>query len=106
MARAVLEGVAFNLRLILDCLRAQVSGIDAMRFIGGGSRSALWRQILADVFGLPIHVLALQGDSTSWGAAVAAGEAVGVYDWSIAAKRSQVTGVVDPRITSPCAALR
>ena len=65
MARAVLEGVAFNLRLILDCLRAQVSGIDAMRFIGGGSRSALWRQILADVFALPIHVLALQGDATS-----------------------------------------
>ncbi len=50
LARAALEGVAFNLRLILDCLRAQVSDIDAMRFIGGGSRSPLWRQILADVF--------------------------------------------------------
>ena len=96
MARAALEGVAFNLRLILDCLRAQVSGIEAMRFIGGGSKSPLWRQILADVFQLPIHVLALQGDATSWGAAVAAGVAVGVYDWEIAAARSQVSTVVEP----------
>ena len=100
LARAALEGVAFNLRLILDCLTAQTSGIQQMRFVGGGSRGPLLRQILADIFGMPIHVLALQGDATSWGAAVAAGVGVGLYDWSIAAQRSQVAAIVDPDLTT------
>ena len=96
LARAALEGVACNLRLILDCLAEATPGIRQMRFVGGGSRGGLLRQILADVFGMPIHVLALQGDATSWGAAVAAGVGVGLYDWSIAAARSQVAAVVEP----------
>jgi xylulokinase len=96
LARAALEGVAFNLRLILDCLVAQSPDIREMRFVGGGSRGALMRQILADVFAMPIHVLALQGDATSWGAAVAAGVGVGLYEWSVAAQRSQVAAVVEP----------
>jgi xylulokinase len=96
VARATLEGVAFNLRLILDALVEQAPGITAMRFIGGGSRSPLWQQILADALNLPVHVLSLQGDATSWGAAVAAGVGVGIYDWSIASQGSVVERVVDP----------
>ena len=96
MARAALEGVAFNLRLILDALQAQVPPIHAMRFIGGGARSPLWRQILADALNLPIHTLALQADATSWGAAVTAGVGVGLYDWSMAGAQSQVVDVVEP----------
>jgi xylulokinase len=100
MARAVLEGVAFGLRQILDALRSQgraaTGDIAAMRLIGGGGRSALWQQILADIFQLPIHMLELKGEATSWGAAVAAGVGVGQYDWAIAAQRSQVVEVVEP----------
>ncbi|MCB9116779.1 MAG: xylulokinase [Caldilineaceae bacterium] len=96
MARAVLEGVAFGLRQILDSLREHVPDIDALRLIGGGGKSRLWPQILADVFGLPIHMLELKGEATSWGAAVAAGVGAGIYDWSIAAERSQVVAVVEP----------
>jgi xylulokinase len=96
MARAVLEGVALNLRLILDALRSQVAGIEAMRLIGGGSRSSLWPQILADAFRLPIHLLELKGEATSWGAAVAGGVGVGLFDWSMAAQRSQVVDMVEP----------
>lgn len=96
MARAVLEGVAFGLRQILDSLREHVPDIDALRLIGGGGKSRLWPQILADVFGLPIHMLELKGEATSWGAAVAAGVGAGLYDWSIAAERSQVVAVVAP----------
>ena len=69
MARAVLEGVAFNLRLILDALQAQEIEIPAMRLIGGGARSPLWRQILADVLGLPILLPELVTEATSLGAA-------------------------------------
>ena len=96
MARAVLEGVACGLRQILDSLREQTPDIDALRLIGGGGKSQLWPQILADVCGLPIHMLELTGEATSWGAAVAAGVGVGLYDWSIAAERSQVVRIIDP----------
>ncbi|BAM01256.1 MULTISPECIES: xylulokinase [Caldilinea] len=99
MARAVLEGVAFGLRQILDSLREQTAGIESLRLIGGGGRSRLWPQILADVFGLPIHVLELTGEATSWGAAVTAGVGVKLYDWSIAAERSRVVQVIEPDAT-------
>ena len=54
MARAVMEGVTFGLRDSLELLREM--GVDAreVRTIGGGSRNRLWRQILADVFRLPV----------------------------------------------------
>ena len=79
MARAVLEGVAFNLRIILDAFRAQGAPIDALRLIGGGARSPLWRQILADVFALPILLPRLLVEATSLGAAIAGGVGVGIY---------------------------
>ena len=95
-ARAVLEGVAMNLRFILDALRDQAPGIRSVRLIGGGSRSPLWRQILADCFRLPVEMLSLTSEATSWGAAVAGGVGAGVYDWDIAAQRSQVIDTVQP----------
>lgn len=85
VARAVLEGVAFNLRSILEALRAQVTAIPAMRLIGGAARSGVWRQILADVYGLPILLPALLAEATSLGAAVAGGVGVGLYpDFGVA----------------------
>ena len=80
MARAVLEGVAFNLRLILDAFEAQEIGVPAMRLIGGGARSPLWRQILADVLGMPIVLPELVTEATSLGAAIAGGVGVGIFD--------------------------
>ena len=71
-----------------------------MRLIGGGGKSRLWPQILADVFGAPIHLLELKGEATSWGAAVAAGVGVGLYDWSIAVERGQVVEVLEPDATN------
>lgn len=97
MARAVLEGVAFNLRLIVEALESQGARIPAVRLIGGGARSALWPQILADVFDKPIQLLELGAEATAWGAAVAGGIGVGLYrDWSIAATLARVTRVIEP----------
>ena len=79
LARAVLEGVAFNLRAILDVLRAQDITVEAMRLLGGGGKSALWRQILADIYGLPIEQVALPASATALGAAIAGGVGVGLY---------------------------
>ena len=79
MARAVLEGVAFNLRTILDAFRDQGAPITALRLIGGGARSSLWRQILADVFNLPVLRPKLLVEATALGAAIAGGVGVGLY---------------------------
>jgi xylulokinase len=91
MARAVLEGVALNLKLILDAFQDQGAGIDAMRLIGGGARSALWRQILADVYGLPILRPDLLAEATSLGAAITGGVGVGLFpDFRVAYEIVQV----------------
>ena len=58
MTRAVLEGVAFGIRQCFDLMKA--SGVEAfedVRISGGGSKSRLWCQILADVLQVPIWTL-------------------------------------------------
>ena len=91
MGRAVLEGVAFNLKMILDAFLGQGAVIRAMRLIGGGVRSALWRQILADVYGLPILRPMLLAEATSLGAAIAGGVGVGLFpDFGVAHEIVQV----------------
>jgi xylulokinase len=91
LARAVMEGVAFNLKMILDALQQQGAAIKAMRLIGGGTRSAQWRQILADVFGLPMLRPALPTQATSFGAAIAGGIGVGLFDgYQVAGELVQV----------------
>lgn len=55
MTRAVLEGVAYGLYDSLKILMDIGVPIHQLRVIGGGARSALWKQILADVFGVEIQ---------------------------------------------------
>ena len=78
-ARAVLEGVALNLGLILEALRAQDVQFGRLLLIGGGTRSAVWRQILADVLDLPVWLPALTTEATALGAVVAGGIGVGLF---------------------------
>jgi xylulokinase len=96
MMRAALEGVTFNLRLILDALESQGANIPAIRLIGGGAQSPLWRQIMADVLARPVYILDLTTEATSWGAAVAGGVGVGLYDWNIAQEQARVKLAVEP----------
>jgi xylulokinase len=97
MARAVLEGVACNLKMILDAFLEQGAQIQAMRLIGGGARSALWRQILADVYGLPILQPALLAEATSLGAAIAGGVGVGLFaDFGVAHELVRVEETEQP----------
>ena len=79
LARAVLEGVALNLGLILEVLRAQDVQVNRLLLIGGGARSAVWRQILADVLDLPVWLPALTTEATALGAVVAGGIGVGLF---------------------------
>jgi len=79
VSRAVLEGVSFNLRLILDALRTQDIQIGRLLLIGGGAKSPVWRQILADVLELPIWLPALTTEATALGALIAGGVGVGIF---------------------------
>jgi xylulokinase len=81
LLRAALEGIAFLLRDRLGDLRA--AGHDPARVLlgGGGSRHPAWRQLLADVLGLPLHPAGTSWTATSWltpaGAAMLAAAAGG-----------------------------
>ena len=79
MTRAVLEGVMFNLRIILEAFEAQGADIPLLRLIGGGARSMVWRQIAADILGVPIERPELLVEATSLGAAAAGGVGVGIW---------------------------
>jgi xylulokinase len=80
MTRAVLEGVAFSLK---DCFKLMESaglsgsGLE-IRVSGGGAKSPLWRQILADVIGAPL-VSASTTEGAAYGAALLAAVGAGVY---------------------------
>ena len=54
MIRSVLEGVAFSLTDCLTVLHEMKVRLDTMRICGGGGKSALWRQILADCYRMPV----------------------------------------------------
>jgi xylulokinase len=97
MIRAVLEGITMNLRIIQDAFVAQGAQIEAMRVVGGGARSRLWNQIRADVYGVPVHRLAILEEATSLGAALAGGVGVGLYtDFSMIEAMNQVVEVIEP----------
>jgi xylulokinase len=96
MLRAVLEGVALSLA---DCAGAACDAglqIDDLRIIGGGARSPLWRQILADVLGRPLLVPVLADASA--GAALLAGVGTGSFADPLHAahERAGVSGEIIP----------
>ena len=87
-ARALYEGIAFSLRDVLGEFRAQGLDMAEARIVGGGSRSALWRQIVADVLGVRIVLPAVT--DASFGAALLAGVAAGFFaDERAAARHGQ-----------------
>jgi xylulokinase len=98
LARAVMEGVAFGLRDCLELVRGLSLPIEEVRLIGGGARSPLWRQIVADVFGLPILGLEAE-EGAAYGAALLAGVGAGVWRDVSAACRAAVrtAGRVEPQ---------
>lgn len=71
LARASMEGVTLGLRYGLDRLRELGARPGEIRLIGGGSRSPVWRQIAADVFGCPVVCL-IQEEGPAFGAALQA----------------------------------
>jgi xylulokinase len=76
--RSVLEGVAYGLRDSVELMRDIGVRVDQVRASGGGARSLLWRQLLADVLDTEI-VLTGVTEGAPYGAALLAGVGAGVY---------------------------
>jgi xylulokinase len=78
LAKAILEGLTFELRLNLDLLKDGGVRIDELRAIGGGARSELWLQLKADITGVPVVTPRIT-EAASWGAALLAGVGAGHF---------------------------
>ena len=76
--RALLEGIAFGIRHMIDAMREE--GADIRRIIGaaGGTKNRAWMQIVSDVANIDMDILE-QESSASYGDALMAGVGVGIY---------------------------
>ncbi len=79
MLRAVLEGITYNLEIILGIFRREIE-VDSMIVIGGGAKGAVWRQMMADVYNLEIRTPHYLEEATSMGAAVIGGVGAGLFE--------------------------
>ena len=78
-ARALMEGVAFHLRWIIEAMQAASLTVGAMNAIGGGSTSPVWTQIISDITGRELHVLENALEAGATGAALTVAVGLGVY---------------------------
>jgi len=76
--RSVMEGVTFALKDSLELIKDKGVKIKEIRAIGGGAKSRVWQQILADILGEEINLLNVE-EGPAFGAALIAGIGVGEY---------------------------
>lgn len=79
LVRSIMEGVAFNMRHVLDTIEqiGQIQ-VDTIHIAGGGAKNEIWNQIKADIFNREL-LRPLVLDTTSLGAAMLGGIGVGIY---------------------------
>ncbi|MEU6073289.1 gluconokinase [Micromonospora sp. NPDC047074] len=107
LVRAALEGVCQQLALVLASVRAAGNEVREIRASGGFARSPLWRQMLADVLGMPVRFPAGR-EGSSFGAALLGLEALGLIpSVDVAADLVQIaeTARPDPAAAATYAAL-
>jgi len=78
MTRAVMEGVVLEIRDMMEGWLRKGMQVDVLRIGGGATKSDLWNQIQADVYGRPVQTLKV-GESTAMGAALLGGVGAGVF---------------------------
>ncbi len=80
MLRAVYEGVAYNIRWIVEIVDRQFKfPLPRLRVVGGGARSAPWMQILADVTQRTVEAVRNPQEAGAVGAALVAAVGLGIY---------------------------
>jgi xylulokinase len=95
--RAVMEGIAFNLRWLKGYVEKFAGRPFAkLNFIGGGAVSDLWCQIQADILGCPVHQVASPRHANGVGAAMAAFAALGDIQFDAIPSLVKIAAVYDP----------
>jgi xylulokinase len=95
--RSVFEGVAYNLKTIIASLEAS-SKISEIVLIGGGAKSLVWPQILADVWDKSVLIPKYLDEATSLGAAIAGGVGVGMFrDYGVAESFNPTVTRIEPK---------
>ena len=78
-ARSVMEAIACTIRNAIDILEDMGITVTEMRAIGGGARSDVWNQIVADITHRPVFTTVHDEDAACLGAAILAGKAAGLF---------------------------
>ncbi|MFR2319151.1 MAG: xylulokinase [Enterocloster sp.] len=79
LLRAVMEGVAYSLCDCNEILKEMGIRVDCMKACGGGGKSPVWRQMLADLYNCSVERV-VQDEGPALGAAILAGVACGIYE--------------------------
>jgi xylulokinase len=94
--RSVLEGVGYNLKMILDIINLRFDQ-KRVTVIGGGAKGSVWIQILADIWNKELVVPQYLEEATSLGATICAGVGIGAFsDFSRIKQFNPVDKVVSP----------
>lgn len=100
LARSLLEGTAFALRQVIECLETVLGApVADIRAVGGGTRNPLWNQIKADVLGKPLAILEFQ-ETSALGAALLAAVGSGLCE-SFAAAAEAARAANRARLVEP-----
>jgi xylulokinase len=98
LIRAVLEGVALHKRWMLEAIERTIPRQEKVRLVGGGAKSEVWCQIMADVTGRRIETVENAQDVGTLGAAVVCGVGLGIIpDFRTATKFIRVSDRFEPR---------
>ncbi|MGQ9814774.1 MAG: xylulokinase [Candidatus Roseilinea sp.] len=102
LIRAIVEGVTLAARNAYDVLRELGAASQHVVLAGGGARSRFWQQVVADVFGTPVHALR-PADQSAAGACILAGAASGAFDPAEAAHTwAHYEGLMQPDSDRHC----
>jgi sugar (pentulose or hexulose) kinase len=95
IVRAIMEGVAFSVRHVLEVAEQQAGlWAERIRLAGGGIRNAAWNQIKADILGRPVVTMA-DPDASVLGAAMLAGLGAGVFVTTAEASAAMVRSDIE-----------
>ncbi|MBN2152580.1 MAG: FGGY-family carbohydrate kinase [Candidatus Lokiarchaeota archaeon] len=97
MFRAILEGVSLHTKWMADMFKKKnVPVTEPIRYVGGGAKSDVWCQIMADVLGKRIQPVTYAQDGGAVGATLIAGVGLGATSWKEAKGLVPVEGVYEP----------
>src|SRR5260370_7224062 len=102
LSRAVLEGVAFNARWLLDAVEGFVRRpLPSLRILGGGAQSDLWCQVHADILGRRLERVAEPTYANVRGAGLFAAISIGRVSLDAAPDVVKVTAKFEPQPDPP-----